>query len=170
MQDKDICSPPQISNNLRFSSVALAWRGTTFDSGVFLVYLSTNQPGIVSSLLSIYLSGCVRCRCLPACSRASPALTTAQATTDQAAAAAAAKRLFWHLTARQIFTASSSVRLSHRKYPTHPLARLRFFLLYSQIGNLYFFRNDLFCRRHHRRREIVSLIGSATRRLLRPIK
>ena len=39
---------------------------------------------------------------------------------QQPSAAAAAKRLFWHLTARQIFTASSSVRLSHRKYPTHP--------------------------------------------------
>ena len=70
--------------------------------------------------------------------------------------AAAAKRLFWHLTARQIFTASL-LRLSHRKYPIHSLP-LRFFLLYSQIGNLYFFRNDL-CLRYRRHREIVSLIG-----------
>ena len=72
VQNKDICSPPQISNNLRFSSVALAWRGTTFDSGVFLVYLSTNQPGIVSSLLScfylsIYRVACDADACLFAC-------------------------------------------------------------------------------------------------------
>ena len=133
------------------------WNCDTFNSAVILVYLSTNQFNLryaVSTLLSFYLS-IYRVAC-DACSRAScgvaclPLLRREQS--KQAAAAAAAKRLFWHLTARQIFTASSSVRLSHRKYPTHSLApsplplslaRLRFFLLYSQIGNLYFFRNDL---------------------------
>ena len=115
---------------------------------------ATNQ-----SMVPIYLASClaiyrVACDAADACARSRDTASSSPFFSFACSRRArAAKRLFWHLTARQIFTAPSPVcrTVNNRRGFSLPL--------YSQIGNLYFFRNDLFCRRRRLRRKIVPLIG-----------
>ena len=148
------------------SSVLSLCQSYSLNPSALLPLLSQPLPLVWTS----YVNGpylFIGLRAMPAHARARACLYCG-ASYKQSNQAAAAKRLFWHLTARQIFTAQPS----HRKYPITPFIPflpLRFFLLYSQIGNLYFFRNDLSLPLPLPPRNSIT-DRPTSERLLRPIK